>query len=403
MRIGVDACCWANGRGYGRFTRELLRTMVQQAPGEEWSFFVDAEAERVFDLAGPNVRTVRVTQAQAPTQAAAANDYRSPADMLRLTAAVRRERPDVFFSPSVYTYFPLPPGQRSVVAIHDTIAERFPELTMPTRRARLFWSAKVRLAAYQATVVVTVSEYSARELGRVLGIPRDRIRVVGEAPAAAYQPSGYDQIAAAAARAGVPAGAPWFTYVGGFNPHKRVDTIVRAHAQAVAATAGPSPHLLLVGTLSDDVFHGNVEEIRAAVRAAGTDALVHWTGFVPDEELRHLHSGATALILVSEAEGFGLPAVEAAACGAPVIATVESPLPELLEGGGFFVKAGDTAALASAMVRLLSEPALRRAMGDRALARASALSWSDGARAALDALAEAAALRRALTPWEVMA
>lgn len=403
MRIGVDACCWANGRGYGRFTRELLRTMVQQAPGEEWLFFVDADAERVFDLTGPNVRTVRVTQGQAPTQAAAANDYRSPADMLRLTAAVRRARPDVFFSPSVYTYFPLPPGQRSVIAIHDTIAERFPELTLPTRRARLFWKAKVRLAAYQASVVVTVSEYSARELGRVLGIARDRIRVVGEAPAAAYRPSDRAESVAAAARVGVPTGAPYFTYVGGFNPHKRLDTIVRAHGRAVAATSGPAPHLLLVGTLSEDVFHGNVDEIRATVLAAGTEALVHWTGFVPDDELRHLHSGATALVLVSEAEGFGLPAVEAAACGTPVIATVESPLPELLAGGGFFVKPGDTAALADAMVRLLSEPALRRAMGEHALEAARALSWSDGARAALDALGEAAALRHQLTPWEVMA
>src|SRR5690606_39243732 len=262
------------------------------------------------------------------------------------------------FSPSVYTYFPLPPGQRSVVAIHDTIAERFPELTLPTRRARLFWKAKVRLAAFQATVVVTVSDYSARELGRVMGIPRERIRVVGEAPAPAYRPGQPEEAAAAAAAFGVPAGAPWFTYVGGFNPHKRVDTIVRAHAQAVARTSSPPPHLLLVGTLSDDDFHGNVEELRAAIERAGTAHLVNWTGFVPDDELRHLHSGATALILVSEMEGYGLPAVEAAACGAPVIATVESPLPELLEGGGVFVKAGDEQAIADAMVRLLDDPAL---------------------------------------------
>jgi glycosyltransferase involved in cell wall biosynthesis len=274
---------------------------------------------------------------------------------------------------------------------------------MPTRRARLFWKAKVRLAAYQATVVVTVSEYSARQLGQVMGIARERIRVVGEAPAPAYRPSAPDDVDAAAAKAGVPAGAPWFTYVGGFNPHKRVDTIVRAHAEAVRRTAGAPPHLLLVGTLSDDVFHGNVEEIRAAIERAGTAHLVHWTGFVPDEELRHLHSGATALILVSEMEGYGLPAVEAAACGAPVIATVESPLPELLEGGGVFVKAGDADALAAAMVRLLGDPALQRRMGARALARASALSWSDGARVALEALGEAAAVRRELTPWEVMA
>ena len=113
---------------------------------------------------------------------------------------------------------------------------------------------------------------------------------------------------------GVPAGEPWFTYVGGFNPHKRVDSLVRAHARLIAM-GGPRAHLLLVGSLTEDVFHGNVAEIREAIAASGTSALVHWTGFVPDDRLRCLHSGATAVLLVSASEGFGLPAVEAAACG----------------------------------------------------------------------------------------
>ena len=402
LRVGVDACCWANGRGYGRFTRELLRTMVRQAPGAEWRFYLDAAAEEVFDLAGENVCTVPVAQRRNATEAASADGYRSPVDMLRLTAAVRRDRLDVFFSPSVYTYFPLPPGQRAAVAIHDTIAERFPQLTLPTARARMFWRAKVRLAMWQANVIVTVSEYSARQLGAVLGIGRERIRVVGEAPSAAYRPSGAAEIRAAAGRHGLADGDRWFTYVGGFNPHKRLDVIVRAHADAVRTVGSPAPHLLLVGTTDGDVFHGNLEEIRAVVHACGTESLVHWTGFVPDEELRHLHAGATALLLVSEAEGFGLPAVEAAACGTPVIATTESPLPELLDGGGFFVRPGDVAATADAMVRLLTEAGLRERVGEHARVQASHLSWGDAARAALDALQHAAGAP-ALTPEEVVA
>jgi glycosyltransferase involved in cell wall biosynthesis len=389
VRIGVDASCWANGRGYGRFTRELLRTMVAQAPADEWVCFADARAAASFDIEAANVRLVRVAQNESPTEAAAADGHRSAADMLRFTRAVWKERLDVFFSPSVYTYFPLPPGVPAVVAIHDTIPERFPELTLPSKRARLFWRGKVRLALAQAKLVLTVSEYSARELGTVLRVPRGRIRVVQPAPSQAYRPEPADAAMDAAARYGVPSGSPWFTYVGGFNPHKRVESVVRAHAEVVRS-GRHRPHLLLVGSLTDDVFHANVQEIRDAVAAGCASDLVHWTGFVADDELRRLHSGATALILASAAEGFGLPAVEAAACGAAVIATTASPLPEVLAGGGIFVEPGDVGAIAAAMHRLLDDSPERVRMGERGRQCAARLRWDNGARVALDALHEAA-------------
>jgi glycosyltransferase involved in cell wall biosynthesis len=392
MRIGVDATCWANGRGYGRFTRQLVPAMAALAPDDEFVCLLDAAAAERFDLETPNVRPVVVALDEAPTRAAAAWGYRSPRDLLRLTRAVWRERPGVFFSPSVYTYFPLPPGQRAVVTVHDAIAERFPRLTLPTRRARLFWTIKVRLAIRQARLVLTVSDFAARELVEVLGVPPERIRVAGEAPAPAFRPSGSaEEIGAAARRVGLEPGARWFIYVGGFNPHKHVDAVVRAHARLVREAAGPPVHLLLVGTVDGDVFHGDQARIREAIRREGTEALVHWTGFVPDEDLRHLHSGAVALVLPSACEGFGLPAVEAAACGTPVVATTASPLPRLLDGGGFFVRPGDEAGLTEAMRALLADPALRARMGRAAAARAAVLDWARGARAALAALREAAA------------
>jgi glycosyltransferase involved in cell wall biosynthesis len=389
VRIGVDGACWANERGYGRFTRELFRAMGPLSADDELVFFLDARARRAFDLArARNVQIVEVPQRASPTEAAAADGHRAPTDMLRFTRAVHRGRLDVFFSPSVYTYFPLPPRLPAVVAIHDTIAERHPELTMTTRRARVFWRSKVRLALWQARLIVTVSEFSAAELEEVLGVSPGRVRVVSEAPSPVFRPSDDASIAVAARNAGLVAGDRWVAYVGGFGPHKNVDAAVRAHA--AAARRSPDPlHLLLVGAL-DDVFHSDRRPIDAAIETAGTASLVHWAGYLPDEELRHLLTGAVALLLPSEREGFGLPAVEAAACGTPVVATARSPLPKLLAGGGFFVEPGDELALADAVTRLATDADLRASMGSCARTQADGLSWERAARAALDAIREAA-------------
>lgn len=390
MRIGVDATCWANGRGYGRFTRELLGAMVKGSRHDEFVLFTDDPS--AIDLTASNLRVVAVPQSVRPIDAASADGARSPVDMLRFTRAVWREPIDVFFSPSVYTWFPLPPGRRAVVTIHDAIAERYPELTLPSARARLFWRAKVWLALRQARLVLTVSGFAAREIAEVLHVAPERVRVAGEAPSAAYRPASRDEILAAARGVGLPDGARWFTYVGGFNPHKRVDVLVRAHARLAAETraaGGVAPYLLLVGRRSGDVFHGAHAEIERAIESGGAGELVRWTGFVPDEELRKLHSGARALVLPSMAEGFGLPAVEAAACGSPVIATVASPLPEILHGGGVFVAPGDEDALLDAM-RLVLDDGERTRMGQRGRAAAAALNWRTAADAALGALREVA-------------
>jgi glycosyltransferase involved in cell wall biosynthesis len=391
VRIGVDATCWANGRGYGRFARELLRAMVVEGASHEFVCFVDDRAARCFDLAGAGVRMVVVPQSASPTTAASAAGSRSVADMWRMSRAVAREQLDVFFSPSVYTYFPLPPSLAAVITFHDAIADRFPRLTLPSARARLFWRAKVQMALAQSRIVLTVSDYAANEVSRTLRVRRDRIRVAVEAAAPVYQPSDSpDDVLSAARRAGVADGRRWFTYVGGFNPHKHVDAIVRAHATLIDKVT-EAPELVLVGALDDDPFFGSQQRIRDEIVRCGTGDYVRWAGFVPDDELRHLLSGSLALLLPSQSEGFGLPAVEAAACGVPVIATRESPLPQLLAGGGIFVAPGDEAALASAIRRLATDEPHRRTLATGALERARMLSWASSARAALDALAEAAA------------
>ncbi len=391
LRVGVDATSWANPRGYGRFIRELLPRLVRLAPEVTFSCFLDDRAATDFDLIAPNIDPVLVPQGRSPTEAAAADSARSLGDMLRFTRAVGGAGLDAFFSPTVYTYFPLPWRLPALVGIHDAIAERFPALTLPSRRARWFWNAKVGLARRQARLILTVSDYAAGELARVHRIAPDRIRVATEAPSDSYRsPPDPAATAALARRLGIPEGARWIVYVGGFNPHKYVHHLVLAHARLVAELDDP-PHLVLVGRRSGDVFHGGQDEIERAIADSGTAALTHWTGFLPDDELRHVLAGAALSALPSASEGFGLPAIEAAACGTPVVATVESPLPTLLEGGGLFVTPGRVDDLADAMRQLLGDEPQRRRIGAIARQRALALSWDDTAARTLAAIREVAA------------
>ena len=390
IRVGVDVACWGNTRGYGRFTRELLRAMVELAPDDEFVCFLDHEAEPGFDLESPNVRVAPVRLSFPPALAAAAGRNRSIRDMLRLTRAVAGERLDVFFFPSVYTYFPLPPGLPALTTIHDTIPERYPELTLPRRRDRLFWRLKRTAALRQSRLVLTVSDYSARGIVDVLSVAPESIRVASEASPSIYRPSRREDVVAAARRLGLKDGARWFVYVGGFNPHKRVDALVQAHGSIVRDSPADPPHLLLVGDANTDVFHKDFDAIKRVVHEAGAEDLVVWTGYVPDPELRHLLSGAVALVLPSRAEGFGLPAVEAAACGTAIVATTESPLPTLLAGGGCFVDPGDDAALLEAMRFLLDHEPERRRMGLVARERATRLNWQDAARVSMSALRDIA-------------
>jgi glycosyltransferase involved in cell wall biosynthesis len=391
VRLGIDATCWANNRGYGRFTREIVTAMARRAPDVQFICFLDPKSADCFELRGPNVTRIVVPVSEAPSEAASASGSRSIADMLRMTRAVARERLDVFFSPSVYAYFPLPFRLSAVVTIHDAIAERFPELILPTLRARLFWRMKTWLAVHQARRILTVSLYAAREVARAYRIPIETIAVTAEAPSAAYRPA-HDvaSVRRVARSVGLDDSARWYTYVGGFNPHKNVPSIVRAHAIVAGEMGANAPYLLLVGTLDADVFHGDQPAIRATIDDAATAHLVRWTGYLDDERIALLHSGAIALLLPSESEGFGLPAVEAAACNTPVIATTESPLPELLDGGGFFVRPGDEAGLIDAMRRLATDADLRAQMGARAGEHARQLSWDSAAESCLLAIREAA-------------
>jgi glycosyltransferase involved in cell wall biosynthesis len=378
MRIGVDATCWSNRRGYGRFTRDVLNATLALDRDNHYLFFVD-EAEPEF--AYPQGVELRHIPAKVPTiRAAAAEGSRSLRDLWTASRVMSRAPLDIFFFPSVYSYVPLTCRVPKIVAVHDVIADLYPDMLFPSRRSKFLWNLKMKMGCAQAAVVVTVSEYSRRRLAELRGIPEDRLRVVSEASDPAFHPVKPPPWTEHLAGLGLSPSSRFVLYVGGISPHKNLRMLVDAFREAQSRAGLGDTRLVLAGDYQGDVFHSCYRELVDYLRATNFSERVVFTGYVDDRDLLGLLNAAQVLALPSFCEGFGLPAVEAAACGTPVVVTTESPLPEVLGAGAIAVSPEDRAGWSEALARLLGDEALRVQMGADALAAASQLSWQNSAR-----------------------
>jgi glycosyltransferase involved in cell wall biosynthesis len=385
VRIGVEACTWSNKRGYGRFLRELLTTMIEDFPEHEFVLVVDEHSARDCDF--PERATVEIVATTAqPTEAASADGARSPADLLRMARAVARVPLDVFFFPTRYSYFPLLRPVKTVIAFHDATAERHPRLIFPDARARLFWRIKTWLALRQADRLVTVSEDARRQIADVFKRTEGEIGVITEGPDPVFGlSSDTGSFPAMRARYGLPSGMPIVLYVGGISPHKNLDGLLRA-----MEGIPPPWHLALVGEYEKDSFLGCHAELVELAQELGLTERLTFTGFVPDEDLALLYNDATVLVLPSFSEGFGLPVIEAMVSGLPVAASDRNSIPEVLGDAGLLFDPLVPDEIHAAVLRLLEDGTLRAECRKRGLERAKLYSWSVAARRMMTILEETA-------------
>ncbi len=396
MRIGVDASCWTNRRGYGRYTRELVRALLATDRDNEYWLFLDAETARRSGDLPERAHQVVVGTSRPAAEAASASGRRSLRDLWAMRTAVQRASGtlDLFFFPSVYTFFPLGRRPKVIVTIHDTIAEHLPELIFPTWRSRLFWTLKVRWALRQANMVATVSESARNDLVRTFGLRKDAVRVIPDAVHTAFRPLPQDSgTAHVLEKHGLAGTGAIILYVGGLSPHKNLATLLEAYARLLRGRATTDARLVLVGDLQGDVFHSDQARLRERVSRLGLNGHVVFAGFVPDPELVYLYNAAQALVLPSFDEGFGLPAVEAMACGTPVIASRVAALLEVVGRGGVFFDPHSPDELAERLSEVLRNGELRRTLGDAGVQQARRFSWERSAQAALNAFAGAAGCR----------
>lgn len=379
MRIGLDGGCWLNRRGYGRYARSLISALARREDGDHYVLFVDRETAGAPDLP-TTFQKVIVRTRRPPIQAASASSRRDLLDLWRMGRAVSRYPLDLFFFPSVYTFFPLLHPIPAVVAIHDVIAEHHPEMVFARRRFALFWRIKLAIAIRQARLILTVSDYARRGIVEYFRLPPERVRVIVEAPDPIFRPlSSPRDPADLLPAAALPRGGRYLLYVGGLSPHKNLSLLIEAYRRLVASGEFRDLRLLLVGDYVGDMFYSAYEGLRATVAQHGLEGRVCFTGFVPDEALVDLYNRTELLVLPSLEEGFGLPAFEAAACGTPVVASEAGPMAALLGPAVWTFPPRDVDALTDGLRALLRNPGRRRAMGVEGRRRAQTFSWERAA------------------------
>jgi glycosyltransferase involved in cell wall biosynthesis len=387
MRIAVDATCWHNRRGYGRHARALLRALVGLDSVNRYTLFTDsADAAEPW----PEQAEVRIVHASMPAaQAASAEGRRSIPDMWRMSRALSAPGFDFVLFPTIYTYVPVFGAARTLVMVHDVIAETFPQLTVPRTAARLAWNLKGAVGRWQADALITVSDYSRERIVERFGMDRSRVFVVGEAADPVFRKLENPLPGPGLRRAGVDGSHRMIACLGGFSPHKNLEALVRAFAHLAARSELSDVRLVMVGDTSGDAFHTYYGTIAAQVAQLELEERVVFTGYLNDENVVVLLNLASVLVLPSLMEGFGLPAVEAAACGCPVIATNESPLASLLGGGAISICPSEQE-IERALDAVLSSEEMRRRMSQAGLAAAHSLTWDNAARQMMEVIEKAA-------------
>lgn len=384
MRIGIDATCWWNRRGFGRFTRGLLQAMFATPRGHRFCLFVDQPPEP--EMVHRDVQVVEVPTSRTVTKSAVAGDRRSLRDIRRFGRAVAAEPLDLMFFPAVYSWFPVSRRIPTILTLHDAIAEHFPGLIFPDWTGRLFWSLKMQLACHRASHIITVSHAAKQEIVQYIGVRPEKIDVICEGVDPRFRPvTAGERRAAARRNAGIPADGRLLLYVGAVAPHKNLSNLLTGFAEI--APRMTDLRLAIVGDPGGDGFHSNYQEL---VAQADTDARlrgrVHFTGFVADDDLAALYSEAIATILPSFSEGFGLPALEALACGTPVLASHAGAVAEVIGAAGLTFDPHNPSEIGQRIYRIANEPATLASLRRNAIERARDYSWSKAAELALTSL-----------------
>jgi len=362
MRIAIDATAIPRlMAGAGVYTYQLVRALAALEGEHEYVVFARSEAFDDLARQQPHLRVVHVAAPSRPE--------RLLWEQLLLPGRLRRLGIGVLHSPH-HTTPALPLPCPRVVTLHDVTFFLLPQRYPPARR--LYFQAITRAAARLAQAIITPSETVKRDVVRVLGVPQERVTAIAEAPAPEFAPlEDADALGRIRWRYKLP--THYILSVGNLEPGKNRDRLIAAYSRL--RERGLEHHLVIAGQRA-----WRYESELELVRRLRLDDVVHFLGYVDGTDMPGLYSGADLLAFPSLYEGFGLPVLEAMACGTPVVTSSVSALPEVAGDAALLVDPKDVTALAEAMERALADEALHADLRARGLERAREFSWEKAAR-----------------------
>lgn len=345
--------------GIGRYINGLLECLISLDQKNQYTVYRSRKDRQVYQLP-PNFRARPLW-----------TPCHHPLEQVALPLELAFSRLDILHSPDFIP--PLRRLCRSVITVHDLAFLRYPQfLTAESRR----YYGQIRAAVKSANAIIAVSEATKRDLEELLSVPGDKITVVYEAPAPLFRPLGENENGIPARVQDLP--RPFLLFVGTLEPRKNLPALLHALALIKTERGAKTPGLALVGG-KGWLYQESLDLIGQLDLSEQTTML----GPATPEELLWLYNRAEVLVMPSFYEGFGLPVVEAMACGAPVVVSRTSSLPEVAGDAALMVEPSDSKGLARAICRVLDEEALRSAMRQAGLRQAARFTWDRAARETL--------------------
>jgi glycosyltransferase involved in cell wall biosynthesis len=382
LKIAINAWFWDNPAvGSGQYLKYLLPALLELDDSLEISLISPKPFNPKPETPPSNLK-FQVMPTPLPNQAS--NLAKVWFEQITFPRACRKLGVEIAHVP--YFGSPLSPTVPTVVTIHDLIPMMLPEY-----RAGLLlrlYTSLVAAAAPQAKIILADSEASKRDILQKLGVSSEQVRVVYLAPAPHFQPAQtWQQIVDIKRKYHLPEN--FVLYLGGYDTRKNVSALLHAFTW-VSATLGDQYPLVLAGCLpqTDTAFFP--DPLRIA-RELGIAEYVVTPGWIAEEDKPLLYSAATVFVYPSRYEGFGLPVLEAMACGTPVVTTNAASIPELAGPAAFQLDPNDTKHMAAPIIRLCTEESSNDEMIERGFAQVEKFSWEKTAAETLQAYREAAA------------